>query len=185
MKAKIYTKTGDGGETALVGGQRCSKSHPRIEAYGTVDELNSVLGMAASALPRSGFHDRIVTLQKIQNELFNLGSRLACEDKKLLRDLPAITDAHIQDLEKHMDDWEGKMAPLTTFILPGGSSASATLHLARAICRRAERRALALHEKEPLEPNLLIYLNRLSDFLFMMARKINADLSINDIEWKK
>ncbi len=185
MKAKIYTKTGDQGNTALVGGRRVSKNDPRIEAYGTIDELNSTIGLAIAALPKSGFQDRILTLQKIQNELFNIGSRLACEDASLLPKMPAITIDHVHALEKLMDDWESKMPALATFILPGGSNASSALHLARAVCRRAERRTLALHESTPIEPLIIVYLNRLSDFLFTIARKINHDLSIDDLQWKK
>lgn len=180
MKAKIYTKTGDAGQTGLVGGKRVSKTDPRLEAYGTVDELNSALGWAASLLPKG--HAAASLVQEIQNALFNLGSRLACDDVEMMKHLPAITDSHVQSLEQKMDEWEAELPPLKNFILPGGSQAAAALHLARTICRRAERRSVTVTNVEPV---LLIYLNRLSDFLFLLARKVNADLGVKDITWQK
>jgi cob(I)alamin adenosyltransferase len=185
MKAKIYTKTGDQGQSALVGGRRVSKDDPRLEAYGTVDELNSCVGLAVSYLSNPAMGETVAALQKIQNELFNLGSRLACEDEKILTKLPTITADHIGDLEKKMDLWESELEPLKNFILPGGTPAVAALHLARTICRRAERRALSLSKESALEPTLLIYLNRLSDFLFTLARKVNALAGVSDIPWEK
>ena len=179
MKAKIYTKTGDTGQTGLVGGRRVSKNDPRLEAYGTVDELNSCIGLAISLLPKE--NDAAPLLKKIQNELFNLGSRLACDDAEMMKHLPAISDEQIRDMEKKMDTWESQLPPLKNFILPGGSQASSALHVARTICRRAERRTLAL----TVEPILVVYLNRLSDFLFTIARKVNADLGEKDIAWEK
>jgi cob(I)alamin adenosyltransferase len=181
LKAKIYTKTGDTGQTALVGGRRVPKTDPRLDAYGTVDELNSCIGLAIAHLESSSPH--IGLLQKIQNELFNLGSRLACDDLKLLSVLPGITDAQIHDLEIKMDEWESSLEKLKEFILPGGSTPAAALHLARTICRRAERLTLGI--PEGVEPIVVIYLNRLSDFLFTHARKINADLGVKDVTWKK
>lgn len=183
MKAKIYTKTGDAGQTGLVGGKRVSKSDPRLEAYGTVDELNSCVGWAVSLLPEnhSGAQETAIWLKKIQNELFNLGSRLACDDAEMMKMLPSIGDPHIADMEKKMDEVEASLTPLKNFILPGGSPPAAALHLARTICRRAERRTLALK----VEPILVVYLNRLSDFLFTPARKVNADLGKADVAWEK
>jgi cob(I)alamin adenosyltransferase len=182
LKAKIYTKTGDKGQTGLVGGKRVSKNDPRLEAYGTVDELNSCIGLAISLLPKGKASEIASLLKKIQNELFNLGSRLACDDAEMLKQLPAIDDSQITAMEKMMDVWEGKLAPLKNFILPGGSQASAALHMARTVCRRAERRTLAV---SGVEPKLIVYLNRLSDFLFTMARQVNAELGEKDIPWEK
>jgi cob(I)alamin adenosyltransferase len=179
LKAKIYTKTGDAGQTGLVGGRRVSKNDPRLEAYGTVDELNSSVGLAVSLLPKG--HEAAGILKKIQNELFNLGSHLACDDDEMKKHLPKITDEHIRDMETKMDTWESELAPLKNFILPGGSPAASALHVSRTICRRAERRTLAVQ----VEPILVIYLNRLSDFLFTLARKVNADLGEKDIPWEK
>lgn len=180
MKAKIYTKTGDAGQTGLVGGKRVSKTDARLEAYGTVDELNSAVGLAVSLLPKG--HEAAALLQEIQNALFNLGSRLACDDAEMMKHLPMLTDSHVQSLEKKMDEWEAALEPLKNFILPGGSQASSALHLARTICRRAERRTLAVIGIEPI---LIVYLNRLSDFLFTLARKVNADQNVKDITWQK
>jgi len=180
LKAKIYTKTGDQGQTGLVGGRRVSKKDPRLEAYGTVDELNSSIGLAISLLPK-GTSETAALLKKIQNELFNLGSRLACDDAEMMKHLPIIAEDHVRVMESKMDEWESQLSPLKNFILPGGSQAAAALHMARTICRRAERGTVGL----PVEPILVIYLNRLSDFLFTMARKVNADLGEKDIPWEK
>lgn len=181
MKAKIYTKTGDLGKTALVGGRRVSKSDLRLDAYGTVDELNSCIGIAATEVSP----ETVAILQKIQNALFNLGSRLACEDETMMAQLPTITDSHVRDLEEKMDAWEATLPALKNFILPGGCKGAAHLHLARTICRRAERLAVALNESTKIEPVLVIYLNRLSDFLFTLARKVNHDSQVADIAWQK
>jgi cob(I)alamin adenosyltransferase len=186
MKAKIYTKTGDQGTTSLVGGERVAKQDPRLEAYGTVDELNSAIGMAVAQLPQEArFTESIAMLHEIQNTLFNIGSRLACEDAKSLVQMPLVTESHVQTLEVKMDEWEASLPGLTNFILPGGALPSATLQLCRTICRRAERRVLTLAATTLVEPVVIIYLNRLSDFLFTMARKINSDFGVRDILWKK
>lgn len=179
MKAKIYTKTGDAGQTGLVGGKRVSKTDVRLEAYGTVDELNSSLGLVVSLLPKG--HEAASLLFTIQNELFNLGSRLACDDAEMLKHLPMISEPQVQRLEKKMDEWESELEPLKNFILPGGTQAASALHLARTICRRAERRTLAVS----VEPILVVYLNRLSDFLFTLSRKVNADQGVKDVAWQK
>jgi cob(I)alamin adenosyltransferase len=186
MKAKIYTKTGDQGKTALVGGSRVSKSDPRLEAYGTVDELNSALGIAVAELSGTEYGaDAVTALQKIQNELFNLGSRLACVDEGMRTKLPHIESDQIMFMEEKMDLWEQTLPTLKNFILPGGSKAAAQLHLARTICRRAERATVTLAESAPIEANLIIYLNRLSDYLFTMARAMNQAAKAPDIEWTK
>lgn len=181
MKAKIYTKTGDKGQTGLVGGKRVSKNDPRLEAYGTVDELNSCVGLAISLLPKGKASEVAALLKKIQNELFNLGSRLACDDTEMMKHLPGITDEQVRAMETKMDEWENQLAPLKNFILPGGSPAASALHMARTICRRAERHTIALN----VEPTLVVYLNRLSDFLFTMARQVNAELGEKDVAWEK
>jgi cob(I)alamin adenosyltransferase len=181
---KIYTKTGDKGKTRLVGGSIASKADQRIEAYGTVDELNSILGLITTECS-----DHFVELQKkicrIQNELFNLGSILACEHPEMLAKLPQISEIHIHQLESEIDQMDKVLAPLKNFILPGGSKLSALFHLARTVCRRAERHTVKLNESTKIEESSLIYLNRLSDYLFVAARFCNHHLKIHDVEWTK
>lgn len=172
---KIYTRTGDAGETGLVTGQRVKKSDLRIAAYGDVDELNSALGLARAtnrarpegAPARTTLDD---WLRDVQNELFLVGSDLAC----VLADRPAqmkvVGEAEATRLEQRIDAMNGELGPLTEFILPGGGRLGAELHLARTIARRAERAAVALAEREPVDPATIRYLNRLSDFLFVAAR---------------
>jgi cob(I)alamin adenosyltransferase len=184
VKAKIYTKTGDKGQTSLVGGTRVPKTHARLEAYGTLDELNSVIGLVRSALNgddswRAHVEGR---LQGIQNALFNIGSRLACETESLRPQLPNIDAAATGALETDMDRWEKELPPLKNFILPGGSAGAAFAHLGRTVCRRAERNVLRI---EGVEHEHLVYLNRLSDWLFLLARKFNAEAGSKDIEWTK
>lgn len=178
---KIYTRGGDGGETSLIGGQRVPKHSLRIEVFGTVDELNSMLGLAMA-------HDctqRLVPeLRRIQNELFNLGSVLAIleEDKQKIS-LPQIEQRHIDALETLIDELNEEVGDLANFILPGGSAAAASLHVARTICRRAERLLVQLMEKDTVDPSALPYLNRLSDALFVMARYENKSAGIDDPLW--
>ena len=170
---RIYSKTGDDGTTGLIGGQRVSKSAPRIEAYGTVDELNSLLGMVRSLKPDEST-DRI--LLHIQNQLFGVGSNLALPDSENRdrRAVPALGNDRIAELEKAIEDVEAGLEPLREFILPGGTQIASVLHLARAVARRAERRCVALSNQERVEPEILRYLNRLSDLLFSLARRANA-----------
>lgn len=184
MKARIYTKTGDKGETSLVGGSRVSKTHPRLSAYGTLDELNSVLGLVRGHLgvlkaSAAEFERRV---QTVQNNLFNMGSHLACEDAKIALSLPGLSADGLSSLESDMDQWEAELPPLKQFILPGGSALSAFAHQARTVCRRAEREVLAL---EDVGADHLIYLNRLSDWCFLLARKFNSLQGIDDIPWTK
>ena len=165
---KIYTRTGDGGETGLFGGARVKKSDPRVEAYGTLDELNAVLGQAR-ALGLSPRTEAVVA--RIQGELFTLGAELACVPEHVDRlKMPLLDDAHVSTLEKDIDQAELDVPPLATFILPTGSPAGACLHLARTVCRRAERRTL---DVPTVRGHILIYLNRLSDLLFVLARHQN------------
>jgi cob(I)alamin adenosyltransferase len=188
---KIYTKTGDDGSTGLFGGERVSKTHARIEAIGTVDELNAALGVAlshaASSLAGDGAWQAIV--RKVQSDLFTLGAELATPTaKKSLAELSAnLTQADTRALEQAIDHFDTSLPPLKQFILPGGSTTAASLHLARAVCRRAERRVLALHElspQAPLRDELVIYLNRLSDFLFVLARAVNQGQGVPDVPWQ-
>ena len=178
---KIYTKTGDKGETGLLGGSRVPKNDPRIEAYGTIDELNSHLGMLRDlATPH---HTALITV--IQSTLFAIGSRLASNSTEEADkfQVPQVTDSDVSELEKAMDMMDADLEPMRNFILPGGHPSAAALHLARSVCRRAEVDALQLHETEPLNPALLICLNRLSDLLFVLARAANNN-GQTDVLWK-
>ena len=178
---KIYTKTGDHGETGLFGGPRVRKDSARIEAYGTVDELNAAIGLArCESLPESV--DQL--LARVQNELFNVGAELATPDPQS-RGMCFTTTAHVERLEADIDHYESLLPKLTQFILPGGTRGAATLHLARNICRRAERRLVTLKQHEPVSAELLAYLNRLSDLLFVLARATNAAHNHPDIAWEK
>ena len=178
---KIYTKTGDDGTTRLGGGQQVDKDHLRIETYGTVDELNSHMGLAVSAGLDSGL---AASVTRIQNELFNLGSDLCIleEDKKKMP-VPVIEPRHVEALEQEIARCSAETGPLTNFILPGGSPAAAHLHVARTVCRRAERLLVALGKQETINPATLHYLNRLSDLLFAMARSENARKGVTDTLW--
>ena len=171
---KIYTKTGDAGRTRLVGGQGASKDSPRIDAYGTVDELSACLGLARAAMAQAGAPDGVADLAailvRIQNELFSLGGELATPPADLRPGQPHIEARHVVALEHEIDRWNATLPELSSFILPGGGFASAHLHLARTVCRRAERLAVRLAATEPVSPDVLCYLNRLSDALFVMSR---------------
>lgn len=168
---KVYTRTGDDGTTALGGGSRVGKDSPRIAAYGTVDELNSQIGLALA----SGVNDDITaSLRSIQNDLFHLGSDLCVpEEEKERRPVPSIEERHVAALESLMDRLSEELPPLENFILPGGAPGAAQLHVARTICRRAERHVVSLAAEVEVDPVVLAYLNRLSDFLFVAARVAN------------
>ncbi len=178
---KVYTRTGDGGETRLGSGQQVPKDALRIHAYGTVDELGSVLGVALAAglVP-----DLVEPLQRIQNELFHLGSDLCIleEDKEKLP-VPRIEGRHVDALEAWMDEMSTQLSPLANFILPGGAPGAAHLHVARTVCRRAERELVSLAREEAVGPFTVRYLNRLSDALFVAARYENHHRGVNDILW--
>ena len=178
---RVYTKTGDDGTTGLGSGGRIAKDAPRIEAYGTVDELNSWIGVALAA----GVHDPVAsTLRTIQNELFHLGSDLCMpEADKKQKPVPRIEERHVLALEKLMDRLSNELSPLENFILPGGSPAAAALHVARTVCRRAERRVLSLSRQEAIGSHVIPYLNRLSDALFVMARYENKRSGSADTLW--
>lgn len=187
---KIYTRTGDGGETGLVTGERILKSHPRIAAYGDVDELNSALGLARATNrerpPGAPGRDDIETwLCDVQNELFLVGSDLACVLARRPDKMRVVTAAEIARLEQRIDGMNATLGPLTEFILPGGGRLGAELHLARTICRRAERHAAALAATEPVDATTLAYLNRLSDFLFVLARFAAKQCGAPEELWRR
>ena len=178
---KIYTKTGDDGTTGLFGGGRVPKDEARVEAYGTIDELNSVVGLVrAGAAP----DDIDAVLAGVQEDLFVVGAELATvagkEDKL---PMALLGDARAALLEGAIDRMEESLAPLTSFIMPGGSPAGALLHQARTVCRRAERRVLSASRQTPIRPEILVYLNRLSDFLFVAARRANHVAGVPDVPW--
>lgn len=177
---KIYTKKGDAGKTSLLGGNSHSKDSLRIHAYGTVDELNSLLGLSAALMKDDSMKE---TLLEIQKQLFILGTELAALHPSDEMRRGFIQDSHVTGLEHQIDTWEGHLKPLTQFILPGGSPASAALHLARTVCRRAERLTVSLHEKESLRAEPLKYINRLSDWLFVLARYLNQEEGGEEIGW--
>ena len=179
---KIYTRTGDSGSTGLFGGSRVEKNHPRLDAYGTVDEANSLIGAAiASMLPEANALVRV--LEAIQADMFVVGADLATPlDAKPV--VPRITSAHVTALETAIDELEADLEPLKTFILPGGSPAGALLHVARTVTRRAERSVVALAETESVDTLVIVYLNRLSDLLFVAARWINQASGAGEVAWK-
>ena len=184
---KIYTNTGDSGETGLFGGTRVSKADPRVAAYGDVDELNACLGFARAALAAADDGELAGMLERIQRDLFALGARLADPGHKIADRVTkaAVTPDDITRLEGWIDALESALPPLRRFILAGGSPPGAALHLARTICRRAERGMVALlgADKDAFESDLLIYVNRLSDLLFVMARRANLRAGTPEIEW--
>lgn len=183
--AKIYTKTGDEGQTGLIGGERAWKDDARIEAYGTVDELNAVLGVARSTGDAGQLGP---LLERVQNELFVIGAQLATPGTASPKQSPCIAAPHIAALEADIDRCDQRLAPLKQFILPAGSPLAANLHLARTVCRRAERRVISLarRESDPSEIGLLVvYLNRLADLLFVLARVANADSGHGDVPWQR
>jgi cob(I)alamin adenosyltransferase len=178
---RVYTKTGDDGMTGLGSGQRVPKDSPRIEAYGTVDELNSQIGVVLAI----GVNEEIApALARIQNELFHLGSDLCIlEEDKLRLPVPEIGEQHVEALERLMDSLGLELSPLENFILPGGCAGAAALHVARTVCRRAERLVVALSRVEKVGGYTVVYLNRLSDALFVMARHENRRRGIPDVLW--
>jgi cob(I)alamin adenosyltransferase len=180
---KIYTRTGDEGETALFGGGRVPKDHVRVQAYGEVDELNSSIGAAMATEPVD-FEPAL--LEAIQRDLFAIGGRLASpRPEKVAKALvkAVIPDERITELERAIDRSDESLAPLTAFVLPGGSPKAAAFHLARTVCRRAERSVVALDHAEPVDPIILTYLNRLSDLLFTLARLANHRAGVKDRTW--
>jgi cob(I)alamin adenosyltransferase len=183
--SKIYTRTGDEGLTGLVGGQRVPKDHIRIEAYGAVDELNAAIGLAISSIPDAPAPLRVLAarLTRVQHELFNLGSLLATRAEDLRPGQPVVTSVEIARLESEIDEANAVLAPLTSFVLPGGCRLNAELHLCRTICRRAERRTVTLAAHEPVAAEAVAYLNRLSDALFVWSRLASLHLRQPETLW--
>jgi cob(I)alamin adenosyltransferase len=183
---KIYTKAGDQGDTGLFGGARVRKDVHRVEAYGTLDELSACLGLAIAGLgPECAELSGV--LIRLQSELFDLGAELATPPDragtKLAARVPVAGSDQVKALEAEIDRYEAMLEPLQTFILPGGSQAAAKLHLARTVARRAERRIVTLAAEEPVNPDILIYMNRLSDLLFVLARTANRLCGVADVPW--
>jgi len=181
---KIYTKAGDKGETGLFGGERVSKDSLRIEAYGTIDELNSFIGLALNEVNDSAVQK---LLGKIQNTLFVLGSDLSApeNDKNKIRKIPRISKIHYEEIENEIDKFDEQLNELKSFILPGGSRSAAIMHVCRTICRRAERRVVSLNNAVDINRDIVIFLNRLSDLFFVLARYVNKISGNKDIEWQK
>lgn len=179
---KIYTKTGDAGETGLFGGARVSKASLRVEAYGEVDELNSTVGWARVAVSDP---DLDALLNQIQNDLFEVGAELgSTAERKQKSVMPLIEESQVEALERAIDEYEEGPAPLTSFVLPGGSEGAARFHVARCVCRRAERSLVALGSQETIRGEVFRYVNRLSDLLFVLARFANHSAGVEDIPWK-
>jgi cob(I)alamin adenosyltransferase len=180
---KIYTKTGDAGETGLFGGGRVSKDDPRVEAYGDVDELNAFLGLARAVEVMQRIDEVLVPIQR---DLFSIGSLLATPDLQKMHDHLAkaqIDDTRISDLEHAIDDCDRELEPLRAFIVPGGTQKAAALHTARTVCRRAERRVISLQRNVEIPGIVVVYLNRLSDLLFSLARVANARGGAGEVTW--
>lgn len=184
MKSMLYTRTGDTGDTSLVGGERIAKDSPRLEAYGTIDELSSQLGVVASS---KGVSDELKgQLQQIQNELFNIGSYLATAPGDAEPSCPSLEDGTmIGNLEGWIDTLDEQTPKIRAFVLPGGHPAAAQAHVARTVCRRAERSILALSRKEYVDPAVIRFVNRLSDYLFAAARYINFINGVAEIVWRQ
>ncbi len=184
---KIYTKTGDKGTTALFGGTRVPKHHIRIESYGTIDELNSHIGLIRDQAI-DPIHKKV--LMEIQDRLFTVGAILATDPEKTTLkngkdrlNIPKISESDIKLLEDNMDNMNAALPPMTNFVLPGGHQTVSFCHIARTVCRRAERLASHLNDMEPFQPETLMYINRLSDYLFVLARKLSHELQAEEIKW--
>ncbi|MDQ3282351.1 MAG: cob(I)yrinic acid a,c-diamide adenosyltransferase [Acidobacteriota bacterium] len=176
---KIYTRTGDQGQTSLFGGARVAKNDARIEAYGTIDELNSFVGVCRAASSPS---ETEAILHQVQSDLFEIGAHLASPGTSRF---PGVDAERIEELERSIDAMESELAPLRNFILPAGTAAAAQLHVARTVCRRAERLVVALHDDSAATQSTIAYLNRLSDYLFVAARFANKRAGVEDVEWKR
>lgn len=181
MSTKIYTKTGDKGMTSLIGGTRLPKHHARIEAYGTVDELNSHVGLLRDVITHT---ETVEFLIGIQDRLFTLGSQLAADPEKNKMKLPQLSDEDVVSLERAIDRIDSVVPEMKSFVLPGGHVHVSYCHIARCVCRRAERAVLKLNDSETVDALHIRYLNRLSDYLFMLARWLVHELKVSEIPWK-
>lgn len=181
MAFKIYTKTGDKGETSLIGGTRVPKHHIRIEAYGTVDELNSYIGLIRDLIKED--HPQFNLLIEIQDRLFTIGSILAADPEKSKMKLPELSEKDIQLLENAIDEMDKHLPEMKHFVLPGGHPTISHLHIARCVCRRAERNVIHLNENAPVNELTFKYLNRLSDYLFTLSRQLAVDYKAKEIPW--
>jgi cob(I)alamin adenosyltransferase len=181
MSTKIYTKTGDKGQTSLIGGTRLPKHHIRIEAYGTVDELNSFVGLVRDNISEKELFDLLI---EIQDRLFTIGSLLAADPEKNKMQLPQLKESDVVLLEKAIDKMNETLPEMKSFVLPGGHPTVSHCHIARCVCRRAERAVLKLSENEKVDELIYKYLNRLSDYLFVLSRKLTHDLKASEIPWK-
>ncbi|OGY83726.1 MAG: ATP:cob(I)alamin adenosyltransferase [Candidatus Kerfeldbacteria bacterium RIFCSPHIGHO2_12_FULL_48_17] len=176
---KIYTKTGDQGETGLFGNQRVRKNHPRLVAYGEVDELNSFIGFLISRINDDGINKKLMA---VQENLFIIGAELATPKDSPLH-TPHIQPHHVQTLEQEIDAWQHDLPPLAHFILPGGDRSAAVAHICRTICRRAERSIISVDQQEEIDPEILKYMNRLSDWFFILARILNKHYNQTEHTW--
>lgn len=177
---KIYTKTGDKGKTSLFGGSRVSKSDDRLEAYGTIDELNSYIGLIRDTQTES---TRKAFLKEIQDRLFTVGAHLATDKENKKDQLPDLLDSDVESLEGEMDEMDKALPEMKSFILPGGHVHVSYCHIARTVCRRAERLTIRLSEGAEIEPIIIRYLNRLSDYLFVLGRKLAIELGVEEVPW--
>ena len=182
-KSHVYTRGGDAGTTSLIGGERVKKSSLRIEAYGTIDELSSHIGLLAAMVRKCPFMADADYLAWIQSRLFEVGTHLAMPSAEGAMQPCAVSAAHVKCLEEHIDQLDAQLAPLRTFVLPGGGMAAAQSHVCRTVCRRAERLITALAEEAPISTDLLSFVNRLSDFLFVYARFLNKMDGVDEISW--
>lgn len=178
---KIYTKTGDQGTTSLFGGKRVSKAELRIDTYGTVDELNSFLGVVRD---QEVNQKRKTVLVEIQDRLFTMGAMLATEPGESNVKIPSLREEDVQFLEREIDTMEETLPPMRSFVLPGGHQSVSFCHVARTVCRRVERLTISLNSVEPVDPLIIKYLNRLSDYLFVLSRKMSAELGAEETPWK-
>ena len=178
---KIYTKTGDQGKTSLFGGSKVSKAHLRIESYGTIDELNSYIGLVRDQEVNKGRKEELV---EVQDRLFTIGSILATEPGNDKVKVPELSTSDVNFLEEKIDAMEDTLPPMKSFVLPGGHQSVSFCHVARCVCRRAERLVIELNDNEPVEPIVYQYLNRLSDYLFVLSRKTSSELNADEVPWK-
>ncbi len=178
---KVYTRTGDKGPTSLVGGARVKKNHQRIEAYGSVDETIAFIALLLDTL-QNPIHKTF--LLKAEANLMTIASILACNDSAILSQLPQISEKEVFEIEREIDELDSQLTPLTNFVLPGGAIPISTCHVARTVCRRAEREVIRLGEIEEVDSLIIKYINRLSDYLFVLSRKIHSELNVDEIIWK-